>query len=69
MAAQMNREQLKGKWNQMKGTIKKRWGKLSDDDMDRIAGERDILVGKIQEKYGHSKEEAEKEVDDFTTKH
>ncbi len=65
----MNREQLKGKWNQMKGSIKKQWGKLTDDDIDRIEGERDRLVGKIQEKYGKSKEEAEKEVDSFTTKH
>lgn len=65
----MNREQMKGKWNQLKGNVKKRWGKLTDDDMDRIEGERDRLVGKIQERYGHSKETAEKEVDDFTTKH
>jgi uncharacterized protein YjbJ (UPF0337 family) len=65
----MNREQMKGKWNQLKGNVKKRWGKLTDDDMDRIEGERDVLVGKIQERYGHSKEAAEKEVDDFTTKH
>ncbi len=65
----MNREQLKGKWNQMKGSVKKKWGKLTDDDIDRIEGERDRLVGKIQEKYGKSKEDAEKEVDQFTTKH
>ncbi len=65
----MNREQLKGKWNQLKGNIKKRWGRLTDDDIDRIEGERDRLVGKVQEKYGKSKEEAEREVDDFTTKH
>lgn len=62
----MNREELKGKWNQMKGSVKKRWGKLTDDDITRIEGERDRLVGKIQEKYGHSKEQAEKEVDEFT---
>ena len=63
----MNKDVLKGQWNQMKGSIKKRWGKLTDDDMDRIEGERDRLVGKIQEKYGRSREEAEKEVDEFTT--
>lgn len=62
----MNKEEMKGKWNQLKGNIKKRWGKLSDDDITRIEGDRDQLVGKIQERYGHSKEEAEKEVDDFT---
>jgi uncharacterized protein YjbJ (UPF0337 family) len=65
----MNREQLMGKWNQVKGSIRKRWGKLTDDDMEKIAGHRDSLIGKIQEKYGKTKEEAEKEVDDFTTKH
>ncbi len=63
----MNKDVLKGQWNQMKGSIKKRWGKLTDDDMDRIEGERDRLVGKIQEKYGSSREQAEKEVDEFTT--
>jgi uncharacterized protein YjbJ (UPF0337 family) len=62
----MNREEMKGKWNQLKGSIKKKWGKLSDDDITRIEGDRDQLVGKIQERYGRSKEEAEKEVDDFT---
>lgn len=61
----MTREEMKGKWNQMKGSIKKQWGKLTDDDIDRIEGERDILVGKIQERYGRSKEEAEREVDTY----
>ncbi|MFA7534987.1 MAG: CsbD family protein [Desulfuromonadales bacterium] len=65
----MNKEELKGKWNQLKGSIKSRWGKLSDDDIQRIEGEKDKLVGKVQEKYGRSREEAEKEVDDFTTRH
>ncbi|MFA5514928.1 MAG: CsbD family protein [Desulfuromonadales bacterium] len=65
----MNKEELKGKWNQLKGSIKSRWGKFSDDDIQRIEGEKDKLVGKVQEKYGRSREEAEKEVDDFTTRH
>lgn len=66
----MTREEMKGKWNQMKGSLKKQWGKLTDDDIDRIEGERDILVGKIQERYGKSKEEAEREVDAYdATRH
>ena len=65
----MNKEELKGKWTQLKGSIKSRWGKLTDDDIQRIEGDRDKLVGKVQEKYGQSREEAEKQVDEFTTRH
>ena len=61
----MNTEQMKGKWMQVKGEIKKQWGKLTDDELDRIAGEKDKLVGKLQEKYGITKEEAERQVRDF----
>ena len=61
----MNTEQMKGQWMQVKGEIKKQWGKLTDDELDRIAGERDKLVGKLQEKYGITKEEAERQVKDF----
>jgi uncharacterized protein YjbJ (UPF0337 family) len=66
----MNWDQIKGNWKQLKGHARAAWGDLTDDDLDRIAGNRDILVGKIQEKYGISKEEAEKQVRDFerTTK-
>lgn len=63
----MNKEQMKGKWNQLKGEVKKQWGKLTDDDLDRIEGNRDILVGKIQERYGKTKEEAEREVDKYNS--
>jgi uncharacterized protein YjbJ (UPF0337 family) len=56
---------MKGQWMQVKGEIKKQWGKLTDDELDRIAGERDKLVGKLQEKYGITKEEAERQVRDF----
>ncbi|WJH34613.1 CsbD family protein [Paenibacillus aurantius] len=52
---------IKGKWNQLKGEAKKQWGKLTDDDLDVIAGEKDKLIGKIQERHGHNKDEAEKE--------
>ena len=62
----MNKDILKGKWNQYKGEAKKKWGELTDDELDQINGEKDIIVGKIQEKYGKSKEEAEKEFDDWS---
>ncbi len=58
----MNWDQAKGQWTQMKGSVRKKWGKLTDDDLDVIAGERERLVGKIQERYGIAKEEAEKQV-------
>ena len=58
----MNWEQAKGRWNQTKGAVKKQWGKLTDDDLAVIAGQRDQLVGKIQERYGIAKAEADKQV-------
>jgi uncharacterized protein YjbJ (UPF0337 family) len=58
----MNWEQAKGQWSQMKGSVRAKWGKLTNDDLDVIAGERERLVGKIQERYGIAKEEAEKQV-------
>ena len=62
----MNWDQIEGKWTQMKGSAKEQWGKLTDDELDQVAGKRDQLVGKVQEKYGILKEEAEREVDDWT---
>ena len=59
----MNADILKGKWKQVRGDAKKWWGKLTDDDLDQIEGERDKLVGRIQERYGYAREEAEAEVD------
>ncbi len=61
----MNSDQMQGKWKQMKGTVKERWGKLTDDDVDIINGQHDQLVGKIQEKYGIAKEEAQRQVEDW----
>lgn len=58
----MNWETVKGSWMQTKGAVRKQWGKLTDDDLDVIAGERERLVGKIQERYGIAKEEAERQV-------
>ena len=62
----MNAEQIKGQWKQIKGEIRKQWGKLTKDEVERIAGEKDVLVGTLQEKYGITKEEAEKQVKKFT---
>lgn len=63
----MNSDQMKGQWKQVKGSVQKQWGKLTDDELDQIDGEREKLVGKLQERYGMSKEQAEKEVNDFNT--
>jgi len=61
----MQGEELKGKWKQLNGEAKRRWGKLTDDDLTAIEGDRDKLVGKIQERHGKSKDEAEREVNDW----
>jgi uncharacterized protein YjbJ (UPF0337 family) len=56
---------LEGQWNQLKGEVKMQWGKLTDDELDQIEGNRDKLIGKIQEKYGRTRMEVENEVDRF----
>jgi uncharacterized protein YjbJ (UPF0337 family) len=61
----MNRDTIQGNWKQVKGRIKERWGRLTDDDIDRIDGQLEQLAGRIQERYGKSREEAEKEIDEF----
>ena len=61
----MNWDQAEGKWKQMKGSVKQKWGKLTDDDLDVIAGSRDKLVGRIQERYGIAKDAAEQEVNSW----
>ena len=61
----MNWDRIEGNWKQFTGRVKEQWGKLTDDDIDVIAGKRDQLVGKIQESYGITKDEAEKQVDRF----
>ncbi len=63
----MNKDELGGNWKQFKGKAKEKWGKLTDDDMTVIEGKRDQLVGKIQERYGYAKDEADKEVTDWET--
>ncbi|MGY6703478.1 CsbD family protein [Roseinatronobacter sp.] len=64
----MNWDIVEGKWKQFTGSAKENWGKLTDDDLNQAAGKRDQLVGKIQEKYGVAKDEAEKQVDDWSAK-
>jgi len=58
----VNWDRIAGNWKQMKGALKTRWGKLTDDELDQMSGQRDQLVGKIQERYGCAKDEAEKQV-------
>lgn len=62
----MNWDQVEGNWKQYKGMAREQWGKLTDSDMDKINGRRDQLVGRIQESYGIAREEAEKQVDEFS---
>ena len=64
----MNWEQARGNWNQVKGEMKKQWGKLTDDDFAQVNGERDKLVGRIQERYGYAKDQAEREVRDWESR-
>jgi uncharacterized protein YjbJ (UPF0337 family) len=61
----MNTDQMSGKWKQMKGAAKQQWGKLTDDDLEVIAGKRETLVGKLQERYGLAKEDAQKNADEW----
>jgi len=61
----MNWDQIEGKWKQAKGSIKERFGKLTDDDLQMIAGNRDKFIGKLQERYGIAKEEAQKRADEW----
>jgi uncharacterized protein YjbJ (UPF0337 family) len=63
---QMNWEQVEGKWKQYSGKAKEKWGKLTDDDLQQIAGRRDQLIGKIQERYGIAKEQAESQINEFS---
>jgi len=63
----MNWDRIEGNWKQMKGKVKEKWGKLTDDDLDVIAGKRDQRVGRIQESYGISRDEAERQVRDWET--
>src|SRR5579862_3646662 len=61
----MNKDQIKGNWMQFKGKVKEQWGKLTDDDLDIIEGRSDQLIGKLQERYGIAKQEAERQFKEF----
>jgi len=61
----MNWDQVEGTWKQSKGKIRQKWGKLTDDDLEVIAGKRDQLIGRLQVRYGIAREEAEKQADAF----
>jgi uncharacterized protein YjbJ (UPF0337 family) len=60
---------LKGKWLQLKGRVREKWGQLTDDDVDRVGGSVERLVGLIQERYGYAKQQAEAEVDSFLARY
>jgi uncharacterized protein YjbJ (UPF0337 family) len=62
----MNWDQIEGKWKQFTGSARERWGKLTDDDLQTLTGHKDHLVGKIQERYGIAKAEAEKQADQWS---
>jgi uncharacterized protein YjbJ (UPF0337 family) len=61
----MNWDQIEGKWKQLKGSAKQQWAKLTDDDLEYISGNRDRFVGRLQERYGIAKEEAQKQSDNW----
>jgi uncharacterized protein YjbJ (UPF0337 family) len=65
----MNADVLAGKWKQVQGEVKKQWGKLTDDDLVIVEGQKDKLVGLLQERYGYAREKAEHEVDEFLQKY
>jgi uncharacterized protein YjbJ (UPF0337 family) len=61
----MNWDTIEGKWDQLKGQLRSKWGKLTDDDVTQLAGKKDRLVGKLQERYGLMKDAAERQVDEW----
>jgi uncharacterized protein YjbJ (UPF0337 family) len=61
----MNADVLKGRWNQVKGDIRSKWGKLTDDDMMQIQGDAEKLIGKLQERYGLKREQAERDLNEL----
>jgi uncharacterized protein YjbJ (UPF0337 family) len=64
----MNEDTIKGQWKQLRGKLKSRWGKLTDDDLATAAGNTEYLAGRIQERYGIARDEAEKQIRDFDAK-
>jgi len=64
----MNWESIEGKWTEVKGEIRNRWDKITDDDLGQLAAKKDMLVGKIQQRYGVLKDDAERQVDEWLHK-
>ncbi len=64
----MNKDILAGKWKQLRGAVKAKWGKLTDDELNKVEGNYEMLVGKIQEKYGTTREQVERELDALVAK-
>ena len=64
----MNWDQIEGKWSQVKGELRQRWGNLTDDDLEIIAGSKDKFLGRLQERYGLAKEDAQAQLDDWLKK-
>jgi uncharacterized protein YjbJ (UPF0337 family) len=63
----MNRDEFEGKWRQLRGSVKAKWGQLTDNELDEVSGNFELLVGKIQEKYGQTREEIERQLDMLVT--
>jgi uncharacterized protein YjbJ (UPF0337 family) len=66
-AFNMNSDQFEGKWKQLKGTVKQKWGKLTDDDITNLSGKKDEFIGKLQERYGYTREQAEREANEWAS--
>jgi uncharacterized protein YjbJ (UPF0337 family) len=64
----MNWDQIEGKWTEVKGEIRRRWGNLTDDDLEVIAGSKDKFIGRLQQRYGIAKEDAQNQLDDWLLK-
>jgi uncharacterized protein YjbJ (UPF0337 family) len=64
----MNAPRLKGMWNEVRGKVQEQWGKLTNDDLDVIAGERDQLIGRIQQRYGKARADVEREIDTWESR-
>ncbi len=65
----MNWDRIEGQWKQIKGRVRTEWGKLTDDEIDMIAGRKEELIGMLQERYGWARDEAERRVDEFADRY
>jgi uncharacterized protein YjbJ (UPF0337 family) len=61
----MNWDSIQGNWKELKGKVRSKWAKLTDDDLENIAGKKDVLLGRLQQRYGFKRDQAERELDDF----